>query len=62
MRQFIKRQQPPDDSDVYLCVGVQSLFGGVFLIYPPAAYILLGLIFSALSFLMAQREAAHGTS
>ena len=61
MRLF-KKQLPPDESDVYLCVGVQSLFGGVWLIHPPSAYILVGLIFSALSFLMAQREAAHGTS
>ena len=61
MRLF-KKQFPPDESDIYLCIGVQSLFGGTYLIYPPIAYILVGLIFSALSFLMAQREAAHGTS
>jgi hypothetical protein len=41
----------PDEGDLFLCFGVESLFYGTFQAYPPAAYILLGVIFTALSYL-----------
>jgi hypothetical protein len=46
-----------DESDVYLTAGVSSLFVGFFLIYPPAAMIILGLVFAGIAHLTAQKEA-----
>ena len=41
----------PEESNLYLAVGVVALFLGVRLIYLPAALILIGLIFCGLAFL-----------
>ena len=43
----------PDESDIFLCLGTESLFFGSFLIYPPAAYILTGLLFLGLAYILA---------
>ena len=51
----------PDESNVYLCAGVSLLFIGLFLIYPPAALITVGLIFFGIGFIQAQQEATNGT-
>jgi len=45
-----------DDSDLLLCFSVESVFYGLYLIYPPAAFIGVGLAFGYLSFLMAPKE------
>jgi hypothetical protein len=47
---------PPDESDIFLTAGTCSLFAGVYLIYIPASYILLGCIFMAVAFLQARGE------
>jgi uncharacterized membrane protein HdeD (DUF308 family) len=47
----------PEESNVYLAMGVVALFIGIFLIYPPAALITIGMIFIGISFLEAQKEA-----
>ena len=52
----------PDESNIYLCVGVLLIFIGIYFIYPPASLIVTGIIFSAISFIEAQREAKRGTS
>lgn len=44
----------PDESDLFLCLGVESLFFGSFLIYPPAAYLIAGVIFTALAVVVAR--------
>lgn len=44
----------PDESDMFLCFGVQSLFYGVLQIFPPAAYILVGTVFTTLAFIQAR--------
>ena len=51
-----------DESDVYLSVGVAFLFSGVFLIYPPAAYISLGLIFCGIAYLEELKGVTNGSS
>jgi hypothetical protein len=51
--QFISRFQP-EESDIFLCVGMESLFFGSYLIYPPAAYILTGLLFLGLAYFTAE--------
>lgn len=52
IRQFLHRSE---ESDIFLCAGVESLFYGTHQIYPPAAYILIGAIFVALAVVQAAR-------
>jgi len=49
-----------DESNVYLAVGVAFLFIGVFYVYPPASFVVLGLIFIGLAYLQAQKEGING--
>ena len=44
----------PDESDLFLCMGTVSFFYGAFLVYPPAAYMLLGVIFFVIAYLQAK--------
>lgn len=46
----IIRSFKPEESDIYLCIGVESLFFGVSLVHLPAAIILMGAIFCALAY------------
>ncbi len=52
----------PDESNIYLCIGVLAVTIGLLFIYAPAAFIFVGLVFGGLSFLMAQDEARNGTT
>lgn len=45
---------PVDESDLFLCFGTESLFYGISMISPPAAFILVGVIFTALAFVQAR--------
>jgi uncharacterized membrane protein YuzA (DUF378 family) len=51
----------PDESDCLLTFGVLAVFFGILLIYPPAAYIIVGIFFIYLAFLQAKVEAAKAT-
>jgi uncharacterized membrane protein HdeD (DUF308 family) len=51
----------PEESNIYLAMGVVALFIGISLIYLPAALITIGMIFVGISFLEAQKEASNGT-
>jgi len=44
----------PDKSDSFLYLGTGAVFFGVYLIYPPAAYITVGLIFLYVAWLQAK--------
>ena len=48
-----------DDSDLFLAIGSLSLFFGVYLIYPPAAYIAVSLIFLFLAYIIANPKLSH---
>lgn len=49
--------------DVFLLLpGMAFIVVGVFLIYRPAGYIVLGLCFIALAFFIAKKQAAGGDS
>lgn len=45
------RISAPDESDLFLCFGIEGVFYGAFLYYPPVAYIVAGLAFIGLAFL-----------
>lgn len=47
-------QIAPDESDLFLTLGTASFFYGAFLVYPPAAYMLLGCIFFIIAYLQAK--------
>jgi hypothetical protein len=47
----------PEESNIYLSVGVVALFTGISLIYFPAGLIAIGIIFIAIGYLKAQGEA-----
>ena len=44
----------PDESDLFLCLGTSSFFYGAFLVYPPAAFLALGVIFFIIAYLQAR--------
>lgn len=48
----------PDESDCLLFFGTEAVFFGILLIYPPAAYIIVGVFFVYLAFLQAKAEAS----
>jgi hypothetical protein len=62
LTRFIPRNylRNTEESNVYLCVGVESLFLGTYFVYPPASLLLIGLIFIGQSLLEAKKE-ANGT-
>lgn len=49
-------RRAPDKSDLFLYCGMGFLGYGAFLIYPPAAYLLTGCIFTALSAIQAKAK------
>lgn len=61
MNKFSHLLQSAEESDVYLAAGVAALFVGTYLIYPPAGFILIGLVFCALSYLI-ERGVKHGNA
>jgi hypothetical protein len=52
----------PEESNVYLAIGVVALFIGIYLIYAPASLIIIGLIFIIIAYLEAQKESMNGPS
>ena len=52
----------PEESDIYLTIGVVALFIGISLIYYPAALIFIGLVFIGLSYLEEKKAVANGIS
>ena len=44
----------PDESDLFLCLGTSSFFYGAFLVYPPAAFLALGVIFFIIAYLQSR--------
>jgi hypothetical protein len=51
----------PEESDIFLCIGTESLFFGSFLIYPPAAYIITGLLFLGIAYILANPKTSINT-
>lgn len=52
-----------EESDLFLCFGIEALFFGVYLVYPPAAYILTGVVFTGLAYLSApSMEVSNGVA
>jgi 4-hydroxybenzoate polyprenyltransferase len=68
MRRMIKKIKnlsyllSPEESNIYLAIGVVALFIGIYFIYPPVALITIGIIFIVIAYLEAQKESMNGTS
>ena len=50
-----------DESDVLLCIGMESLFVGLMAWFPPAAYIVTGALFIGLAALVAKNGDSFNT-
>lgn len=58
MKTILDALRNADDSDLYLTVGALSLFFGLSLVSPPAAYCITGLLFLYIAHLLAQSSPA----